>query len=641
LIRKLFVGLLAMTATQADAAIARYGHLVLSADGKSIATVENSPAGSRASDHSVITVRAARDGKIVRRLNPCPTCSYADLTWSRIGTLTFLGRDAARKQTFVFVSAGDFVRRVAVVDGLAASPRFSPQGDRIALLVTLGATKDIGATQAGARQIGEIGSRHDEQRLALIDAPGTAIDATPRMLTAADRYIYEFAWTPNGRTLVATTAPGNGDEKWWVASLDAFDVMTGARREIAGSFVQMRFPRVSPDGRDVAFIGGLMSDYSEAGGDIWTVPILGGKPVNRTKGSHSTATSLEWTGRGLRVTVQTGADVSIAELDGAGGYVNRWTRMAGLAAGSGTVSYSADGTIAATVVQDFTHAPAIYAGPLRALRQVTRENDGVAALVRARTISWQSDGEQVQGWLLEPVARRPDDRAPLIVNVHGGPANSWLPNFIADGGITAALIGEGYDVFLPNPRGSYGRGEAFTAANRRDFGGGDLRDILAGVDAVARTVPIDEARIGLMGRSYGGFMAMWANTQTDRFHAIVAIAGISNWISLYGTNGINEWMRPYFGESAYRDPAVYLRASPLTHINKAKTPTLIYVGERDIEVPPTQSVEYWRALKELDVPTSLVIYPDEGHEIRDANSAADSRRRTVAWFNRYLPPRPR
>ncbi len=212
----------------------------------------------------------------------------------------------------------------------------------------------------------------------------------------------------------------------------------------------------------------------------------------------------------------------------------------------------------------------------------------------------------------------------------------WLPNFIARGGITAALVENGYDVFLPNPRGSYGAGEAFTAANRRDFGGGDLRDILAGVDAVQRAVPIDPARIGLMGRSYGGYMAMWANTQTSRFAAIVAIAGISNWISLYGTNGINEWMIPYFSVSMYRDPEAYSRISPLTHILKARTPTLIYVGERDIEVPATQSLEYWRALKDQGVETSLVIYPDEGHEIRGTDSASDSRRRTVAWFDRFL-----
>ncbi len=131
-------------------------------------------------------------------------------------------------------------------------------------------------------------------------------------------------------------------------------------------------------------------------------------------------------------------------------------------------------------------------------------------------------------------------------------------------------------------------------------------------------------------------MSMWANTQTTRFKAIVAGAGLSNWISYYGTNGIDQWMIPFFGRSMYDDPAAYARVSAITFVKQAKTPTFIYVGERDIEVPPTQSIEYWHALKELGVPTSLVIYPDEGHAIRDRDRAADVRKRSVAWFDRFL-----
>jgi len=128
---------------------------------------------------------------------------------------------------------------------------------------------------------------------------------------------------------------------------------------------------------------------------------------------------------------------------------------------------------------------------------------------------------------------------------------------------SAALLDAGYYVFMPNPRGSYGQGEAFTAANRRDFGGGDLRDILAGIDAVEKIAPVDDARLGLTGGSYGGFMSMWANTKTNRFKAIVAGAGLSNWISYYGTNGIDQWMIQFFGKSAYDDPEAYRAVSLL------------------------------------------------------------------------------
>jgi dipeptidyl aminopeptidase/acylaminoacyl peptidase len=223
----------------------------------------------------------------------------------------------------------------------------------------------------------------------------------------------------------------------------------------------------------------------------------------------------------------------------------------------------------------------------------------------------------------------------MIVNVHGGPASASTPNFVFDGW-RADLANAGYYQFLPNPRGSYGQGEAFTRANIKDFGGGDLRDILAGIDAVEKVAPIDDARLGLIGHSYGGFMAMWANTQTNRFKAIVGGAGLSDWISYYGTNGIDQWMIPFFGASVYDDPAPYWKMSAIRTIKSAHTPTFLYVGERDIEVPPTQSVEYWHALQAMNVPVSLVIYPDEGHAIRAPEHMLDIRKRTVAWFDRYL-----
>jgi dipeptidyl aminopeptidase/acylaminoacyl peptidase len=133
-------------------------------------------------------------------------------------------------------------------------------------------------------------------------------------------------------------------------------------------------------------------------------------------------------------------------------------------------------------------------------------------------------------------------------------------------------------------------------------------------------------------------MAMWANTQTNRFKAIVAGAGLSNWVSYYGTNGIETWMLPFFGKSVYDDHKAYEDASAVYHVDTARTPTFIYVGERDIEVPPTQSIEWYKALQNQKVPVSLVIYPDAGHCVPVPEQASDVRRRAVAWFGKYLAP---
>ena len=170
----------------------------------------------------------------------------------------------------------------------------------------------------------------------------------------------------------------------------------------------------------------------------------------------------------------------------------------------------------------------------------------------------------------------------------------------------------------------------------RDFGYGDLRDILAGVDAAERLAPIDDARLALTGGSYGGFMTMFAITQTNRFKAAVAAAGISNWESYYGENGIDGWLLPYFGASVYDDPEVYARSSAINFIHNAHTPTFAYVGERDIECPASQTVEFWHAMKAVNVPTSIMIYPGEGHGLRDPAHAEDAMQKTLRWLEKYV-----
>jgi dipeptidyl aminopeptidase/acylaminoacyl peptidase len=625
--------LLAGTASSIQAAH-KFDSLAMAPKGDLLAAVESN---GEPNAHAAIILRSTSDGHVVRTIDPCAKCGYSDLAFASDGALAFLSRDRVGGTTALDVAdSTGRVRTVATIKGVAQNPHFSPDGKRLALLVTLNAAKEIGATQAGVRQVGEIGETHDEQRIAVFAVDGSVAEDAVKPISPAGRYVYEYDWTPDSRGFVASTVLGNGDDNWWVARIDAIDAESGAVRQIARPNTQVRFPRISPDGKTVAYVGGLMSDYGSVGGDVWTVPFIGGAPSNRTPGYKATVTSLRWLGSGLFGTVLAGADAAIVRFEPDKDAAVLWRKPASLDASDGKAVFSADGRFAASVVQDYEHADAIYAGPIKALRQITHVNDALSALVSARSVRWTNGGFSIQGWLLAPRNADPAASAPMIVNVHGGPASASTPNYIAEGGITADLIKAGYYVFLPNPRGSYGQGEAFTAANKRDFGGGDLKDILAGIDAVEKVAPIDENRLGLMGGSYGGFMSMWANTQTSRFKGIVAGAGLSNWISYYGTNGIDQWMIPFFGKSMYDDSKAYWDVSAIQFIKQAKTPTFIYVGERDIEVPPTQSIEYWHGLKAMGVPTTLVIYPEEGHRLRDPANSADMRKRTVAWFDKYV-----
>jgi dipeptidyl aminopeptidase/acylaminoacyl peptidase len=610
-----------------------YSSLALSPSGDRVAAVESDsePNSSMMPDEKIV-LRNAHTGAPLATVDPCAGCRYSGLAFAPDGRLLAIVKDGSR--TRLILSTGRQTSTLAEFAGIAQHPLFSPDGKTVSVLATFSARKEAGATQPGVRQVGEIGEQNDEQRISVVPLTG----GTLRPVSPADRYIYEYDWLPNGSGFVVTSAPGNGDNNWWVATLDRVDLASGAVTRIATPTTQLNFPRVSPDGRTVAFIGGLMSDFGSVGGDVYTVPVNGGRPTDITPGYRGTFTSLVWDRNGLTASAIISDRMAIVPIDPQHGAGNPlWSAQESIAGGEARFARTADGRIYAAAVQSFERPPAINIGPLNAFRAVTHDNDAWRALVHSQAIGWKNEGYNVGGWLLSPVNASPSAKAPMVVTVHGGPSAATMPTFVWEG-TRADLANEGYYQFFPNPRGSYGQGEAFTRANIRDFGGGDLRDILAGVDAVEKLsgAPIDDNRLGLTGGSYGGFMSMWANTRTNRFKAIVAGAGLSDWISYYGTNGIDEWMIPFFGKSMYDDPAPYWAASAIRTIKQARTPTFIYVGERDIEVPPTQSVEYWHALKAMNVPTSLVIYPDEGHHVREPEHVLDIRRRTVEWFNRYL-----
>ncbi|HEU4374000.1 MAG TPA: S9 family peptidase [Telluria sp.] len=617
-----------------------YKMLAISAAGDRIAAIESvASEGSGKRPHGVINVRDAASGKMLASYDPCATCTYDFPSWSPDrSALAFIASDAKSHAATLWVAADGKTTAVTTVKGVASTARWSPDGRQLALLATVGAKKLTGATEAGAALVGEIGTDEDEQRIAIVARSGGQL----KLVSPADTFIYEYDWTPDGKGFVVTSAKGNGDNNWWVATLGHVDAASGTLRTLAAPAMQMNMPHVSKDGKTVAFIGGLMSDFGSVGGDVFTVPLAGGQPTNVTPGFRGSFSGLSWQGKQIVASALVGSDQAIVALDPvARTQRTLWSGpVSASASRDGHFVFSADGAVAASVHEDFEHAPRIVAGRLPQLARITHDNESFAPQVSARSISWTNDKFNVQGWLLSPLKIEAGKKYPMVVVVHGGPAAAASPRFVAQGEEASAMVrgltSKGYFVFMPNPRGSYGQGTAFSGANKRDFGGGDWRDILAGVDAVEKVAPVDGQRLGLMGHSYGGFMTMWGVTHSQRFKAAVAGAGIANWISYYGQNGIDQWMIPYFGASAYDDPAIYRAASPIESIKAAKTPTLIYVGERDVECPPAQSAEFWHGLKAMGTPTSLVIYDGEGHSIRKPENQRDQRARTMAWFDRYL-----
>jgi dipeptidyl aminopeptidase/acylaminoacyl peptidase len=615
-----------------------FKHVAIAPDGRHIASIETSDDGSDNDDPASLMIRDSRGGAMAVAL-PCaagPNCKVDSPTWSASSQLAFLvsrPHDGTAEIDTVDANGGA-AHRVLSFKGTLDRLRFGP-GNQLAVLATAQAHKLVGRAEAGAPLVGDIGDEVDEQRIAVVD--GAAL----KFVSPADLYVYEFDFLPGGG-FVGSAAPGDGDSQWWVAKLYAFEQSRARVLFAPAPSEQLAAPAVSPDGKSLAFIGGWMSDFGATGGDAYVLRLdqPGAEPNNLTTGSRATVTALDWScGKGLTGMTLAGDTLSIVRLDMPAAKPV-WSGQKSLTGGTGNgLSCSPHGS--AAVSSSFGAPPEIVTGPVGHWHPITHENAALTAVsFSARSVTWRNDGFDVQGWLLQPIGGNPGVKRPMVVLVHGGPeaasTNTFLPAFSQ----ARVLLEAGWVVFEPNYRGSFGQGEAFAAASIQDLGGGDWRDVLTGVDAAERAASIDDTRVGIMGGSYGGYMAMWGITQTHRFRAAVSHAGVSDWLSVEGEAPQAGSDQVNFGGSVYDDPAPYLKASPIMHMRGVNTPTLITVGERDLECPMPQSEEFYTALQALGVPVEFHVYPEEGHRLHKAADRADFRKRSVAWFQRWFAAAP-
>jgi dipeptidyl aminopeptidase/acylaminoacyl peptidase len=283
----------------------------------------------------------------------------------------------------------------------------------------------------------------------------------------------------------------------------------------------------------------------------------------------------------------------------------------------------------------------LFANDGTGTRQLTHLNDalfGGLNITAPEEIDYRSfDGRRIQAWLQKPPGFDPAKRYPLILDIHGGPHAAYGEIFTHE---FQWLAAKGYLVLYPNPRGSTGYGQAFGNIIQYHYPGDDYKDLMAGVDEVIRRGYVDTAKLGVTGGSGGGLLTNWVVGHTTRFAAAVSQRDIANWADWWYSADSSLFHENWFRAPPFEDPADYRARSPITYINQVKTPLMQILGERDTRTPPTAGGEQmFRALKYRRIPTVMVRFPGETHELSRSGQPRHRVERLehiAGWFDHWL-----
>ncbi|MCS6775596.1 MAG: S9 family peptidase [Chloroherpetonaceae bacterium] len=491
----------------------------------------------------------------------------------------------------------------------------------------------------------------------------------PVLLFTGDYGIQECALSPDGRRLAYATNYTGLWNDYHRVDVYVRDLSTGEEIRVTDRPGGKHGLYWSPDGRQLAFLSWLDPEVSYSRQTLFVVNLppslcpLETRPATgvRTASTPHPAPEANRTSAALEPRLVTDLDHDLTEF--------HWSRHNGLfyaiasvGTGSRIVRIHPDGRTryvseepaerreldvcgynsALVFVQETAQSlPELFLrDDFGRVHQLTHLNAGFLEthlLPRQEVVCWQSpDGLSIEGVLTYPLDYQEGKRYPLIVQVHGGPKGRAVNALLRGYSMPAVWSAEGYAVLQPNFRGSEGYGNAFALANRRDLGGGDFQDIMAGVDWCIAQGIADPERLGIMGGSYGGYMTNWAIGHTDRFKGAISLFGIFHLLTDYSNSELSRWDLDYLGAFYWEDPEIYRRLSPGSYVEQIRTPTLIIHGDEDNNTFISNSKEMYQALRQRGVITQFVHYPREGHGLSEPNHKLDEIRRCLAWMDRYV-----
>ncbi|WP_459805172.1 S9 family peptidase [Herbidospora sp. RD11066] len=458
-------------------------------------------------------------------------------------------------------------------------------------------------------------------------AAGTTTRLSPEGLN-----VWEAAWLgPDAVAAVTSPAPDEG--AWYTAMLSRLS-LDGVVTDLARSEVQFGWPAASPSGRRLAVVEAVCSDRWVVAGDL----LVGapGAVLERVDTSGVDVTATRWLDADrLGIMGLRGLETVAAVYDATTGKTTEvWSSTDTSCATRyyPDAAWTDDGRV--VLVEEG------YAVPQRVVvlgddRTELVKLDGAPNPGTAGTFEWTApDGLRLEGILCVPDGEGP---FPLVVNIHGGPVWAYRNLWSLSSPLTPLLVGQGYAVLSPNPRGSSGRGQAFARRVFGDMGGEDTADFTSAVDALVERGIADPARLGLYGGSYGGYMSAWLATQDDRWAAAVPVSPVTNWYSQHFTSNIPHFDALFLdGDPEIPGDRFHTR-SPVVYASRVRTPCLNIAGGLDRCTPPTQAREFHQALLEHGVESQLVIYPQEGHGVRAFPALIDFCTRVVDWYQRHMP----
>lgn len=519
---------------------------------------------------------------------------------------------------------------------------WSPDGQRIAYVAARAPTPEEEARQKVKDDRVRVDLEIVPSRLFILDL---GRDTTLEVVKD-DYQIGDLAWSPDGAHIAYETVPTPRADDMRLADIRVLDVAAGTNRLLYEHDGSETDPSWSPDGKWIAFSMKGVTRYSLTQNRLVVIPAAGGTPRVLGEGFAYVAGGTVWSpdGASLLFWAQTRTRPELYRQPVTGGLPTKLSDLQGAAGpwGAGTPSVSADGKVMAFARSTMTAPAEVYTARLDApwaQARLTSLHPELASVVmgKGEVMRWKGkDGMEVEGVVIYPAGYQPGRRYPTVSIIHGGPEGVWDEGFAANWYNPAQVFaGAGWVVLLPNVRGSSGYGEKFLSANYQDWGRGDFQDIMTGLDELVRRGVADPARMAQTGWSYGGYLTAWTLTQTNRFKAVMVGAGLTNLYSMYGTNDLQRVLEDYFGGTPYDVETQYRRASAMTFIKQARTPTLILHGQQDTRVPIGQAQELYMGLVKQGVPVELVFYPRQGHGLMEPRHQLDKIRRELEYFTKH------